>query len=377
MIDGLLQAVEASDVTRASEEYREKVRNGRDPWEIHLSLFPVVQRVLNPPFFNVHLPKMYGVNRDLIAYLEKDEIPDFVYLEVREYARRPKLEKLPRVGTLTSAVSFQDVESAFRKKDWERSTFLMAAYAEQEGKVELARRLMLLGSGYLDESLGHSVSCTTFLLQEMMERPDQDPWPVLATIADFFCKAEFHTTPALRKPTFLPSDGVLAHHVLRATSGRGLENLHHTITLYAMERGRQFFNKKEEYDHMIVSWIEFLGDKQAEEAALDGSKMESVVDYNRFYETFSRLEANPVVGCLAGMITSQQGRQRLGRFIIKGLCDLYRGDYGPHFFTGLGSALWVMNRYWNQAPIAVNALFQYLDFFFDGMNSKEPHHASS
>ena len=137
-----------------------------------------------------------------------------------------------------------------------------------------------------------------------------------------------------------------------------------------MERARQFFTK-EEYDHMTDAWIAFLGDKKAEEVTLDSPSMEPVFDYNRFSETFSRLEVNPVVASLEGMIGSPQGRQQLGRFIIKGLCDLYRGDYGPHFFTGLGSTLWVVNRFWNQPPIAINALFQYLDFFFDRMKSKE------
>lgn len=370
MIDGLLQALEVSDVTVASEEYREKIRKGSDPWEIHLSLFPVVQRVLNPPFFNAHLPKMYSVNRDLISYLEKDEIPEFVHLEVTEYAKRPKLEKLPRTDLPTSPVSFHNIESAFREQDWGKSTVLMAIFCEQKGRSELARRLLLLGSGYLDESLGHSVSCTTFLLREMMERPDQNPWPVLATIADFFCKAEFHTTPPLRKPTPPPSDEAFTYHILRATSGRGLENLHHHITLYAMEGARQFFNK-EEYDHMIDAWIEFLGDKKAEEVTLDSPRMEPLVDYNRFFKTFTRLEANPVVASLEGMIGSMQGRRQLGRFIIKGLCDLYQGDYGPHFFTCLASTLWVVNRFWNQPPIAINALFQYLDYFFERMKSKE------
>jgi hypothetical protein len=95
-----------------------------------------------------------------------------------------------------------------------------------------------------------------------------------------------------------------------------------------------------------------------------------VVDYTRFYETFSRLEAKSVVELVAGMIVSPQGRLQLGRFLIKGLCDQYQGNYNPHYLTGLGSALWVVDRYWNQAPIAINALLQYIDFFFDGIKSK-------
>jgi hypothetical protein len=52
------------------------------------------------------------------------------------------------------------------------------------------------------------------------------------------------------------------------------------------------------------------------------------------------------------------------------VCDQYQGNYNPHYLTGLGSALWVVDQYWNQSPIAINALFQYIDFFFAGLKSE-------
>jgi hypothetical protein len=365
----LLQALEASDVVGASELFREKIRKGEEAWPIHLSLFPAVQRVLNPPFVNAHLPKMYAICRDLVTYLQKEEILALVQLEITEYAKKPKMEKLPRAKLLTTPISFKDIESALREQDWEKATVLMATFHAQAGGTELARRLLLLGSGYLDDSLGHSVSCTAFILLEMMEQADRDPWPALATISDFFCKAEFHTTPLLRRSTEFLSQEALHYHLLRATSGRGIVNLHHTITHYAIERTRPFFSK-EEYDHLTDAWIAFLEDKRAEQVRLDRLRMEKAGDYNQFYETFSKLETKSVVASLGEMIDSQQGRQQLGRFLIKGLCDQYRGHYNPHYLTGLGSTLWMIDRYWNQTPIALNALFQYVDFYFEEKKSK-------
>jgi hypothetical protein len=81
------------------------------------------------------------------------------------------------------------------------------------------------------------------------------------------------------------------------------------------------------------------------------------------------MDAKSVAANAGGMIASSQGRQQLRRFLIKALCDKYQDNYNPHYITGLGSALWVIDRYWNQGPIALNALFQYLDFFFDGLKS--------
>jgi hypothetical protein len=80
VVDDLLEALEASDAARASELVGEKLSTGGEAWEIHLSLFPVVQRVLNPPFINPHLPKMYGIYRELVPYLRKNELPALIRL---------------------------------------------------------------------------------------------------------------------------------------------------------------------------------------------------------------------------------------------------------------------------------------------------------
>ena len=366
----LLEALEVSDTTRTNELFVEEIRKGGDPWEIHLALFPAVQRVLSPPFINPHLPKMYRIYRQLMPYLKEDEIPALVSLELTEYTRRPKLEKLPKGKPLTTRVSFKDIESAIREQDRGKTAILLATYYVQEGGAELARRLLLLGSGYLRDSLGHSVSCTAFILLEMIERTDQDPWPALMTLADYFCNGGFHTTPVLRKTSAFPSEEVSDHHLLRATSGHGIVNLHHTITIYAIEHVRHFFTE-EEYNHMVGAWITFMEDKKSRLVAVDGLKSKVQGDYNRFYETFSTLEARSVVASIREMISSQQGRLKLGRFLIKGLCDLYQGDYNPHYLTGLGSALWVADRCWKQAPVVTNAFYQYLDFLFDGLKSKD------
>jgi hypothetical protein len=367
-MDELLQAIEASDSARASSQLKEKLGKGADAWEIHLSLFPAVQRVLNPPFINPHLPKMYQIARDFIPYLAKEDIPPFVRLEVTEYAKRPKLEKFPKGRTLTSSVAFGEVELAIHQRNLEKTAALMATFYSQKGGKEFARRLLLLGSGYLDDSLGHSFSCTAPILVEMIGRQDQDPWPALTTLADYFCKGTFHTTPGLRKLTPFASEDAIKHHLVRATSGTGIVNLHHTITVYTMERVRHFFSK-EEVDHLVAVWIAFIGQKRGEEFKGDLPDVKPADRYSKFYEVFSRLETKPVIALVKGMISSEQGRRQAGRFLIKGVCDLYQGNYNPHYLTGLGSALWVVEKYWNQNSIVLNALYQFLDFFFKGIKS--------
>ena len=364
----LLEAVEASDVDQALEICAKMVSQGIDPWKIHLSLFPTVQRVQNPPFINPHLPKVYGIYRELVPTLSEGKTGALLSLEIREYARRPKMENIPRGDRLPSPVGFKDIEAAIQANDPEKTAALMATFLKQESGAEFARRLLLLGSGYLNSSLGHSVSCTAFILSEMLERTDVDPWPALSALAVYFCKGKFSATPALKKLSPVTEKQASNREMLRATSGRGFVPLHQTITRYSIERVRRFLGQ-EDYHHMVNAWIDFLGDKGEERVSLEGTSSEPVKEYDQFYERFSTLKTRPVVASLSGMIGSREGRQKIKRFLVQGVCDKYQGAYDPHYLTGLGSALWVLDQYWQDSRLVTNALVQYLDFFFSGIKS--------
>jgi hypothetical protein len=365
-MDQLLQMMEQGDLKGVRKLLGEEMTGKRGAWALHLSLFPLVQRVMNPPFINPHLPKMYGIIREFLPCLQEDDLPALVRLETNEYARRPKLPEIARPTRQSSSVSFTRIETAIRDGEPERVAALMQAFLEQQGEAELARRLLLLGSGYLDSSLGHSISCTAFILLEMLERRDQDPWPALGLLADYFCRGSFGTTPEMRGTAGLPAEDDHERHLLRATSGDGIVNLHHPITIYAIERVRHLLSEAE-YAHMIGCWVEFLGAKSAE-APPAAMHAEPAADYDSFYRRFSRREEQPVLSSLTGLISAQEGRQRLGRYLIKGVCDLYQGSYNPHFLTGLGSALWVVDRYHDRPPIVMSALRQYLNYFFTEMS---------
>ena len=365
----MAQAVAAGNLDGAEKQLNHMLAGDVDAWQIHLSLFAMVQRVLNPPYINPHLPKMYAIYRYFIPFLTPDEIPALVRLEISECTRRPKLEEFPEKIGFSTAVSFKDCEAAIGEQDWEKTTVLLAAFHARYGGEQLTRRLLLLGSGYLDRTFGHSISCTAFILLEMLARPDQDPWPVLAPLANYFCKGRFYQTPVLRKSIASFSNEALNHHLLQASSGRGIVNLHHTITIYALEHVRKYFSR-EEYFHLVSMWIEFMGEKEVRPIDLNSRGSESADDYSRFYRLFSRLEPEPVVRSLAGLTSSLEGRRHMSRFLIKGVCDQYQGNYNAHNLTGLGSALWVVERFWNQPSIAVSALYQYIYFFFGDLKSK-------
>jgi hypothetical protein len=374
----LLNAIDASDVTAVSRLNQEWPK-GEDAWSAHLSLFPAVQRVLNPPFINPHLPKMYAVCRELLPYMEADDIPALLYMETMEYARRVKLEKRPQtaleqiqVGTIaTTAVVtanlFGDVEQAITSHDVDGTASLFAAFLRQQDGQELARRLLLLGSGYLDRSLGHSISCTAFILQEMLVREQgrESLWPVLLLLADYFVKGGFNTTPALREG-LQGQERASPDFILRSTTGSSFIDIHHTITLYAIERARDLFSRQE-YGHLVASWLDWMGEKESEEVSVEAPNRRTAPGYGSFYEPFSALDTQAVLKMAIPLTASAAGRKLLGRFLTKGLCDLYQGEYDPHYVTGLGAALWVVGQYAEHPSLASNALYQYLTFLFRGL----------
>lgn len=366
MYEDLLAAIADSDQFKAEASLSRAFAAGAKALNIRDSLFPVVQRVLNKPFINPHLPKMYAINRYLLSYLDKEDIPDLVRLEVNEYARRAKLDEIAKPASLPAAGSFADIEEKIGCKDVRATASAMASFLDAEGPEKLSKRLLMLGSGYLDNSLGHSVSCTAFILLEMVERKDHDPWPVLVLLADYFCKGGFRKTPELKDTALNAYEDAYLDKVKRAVSGTGIVALHHTITLFAVEQSRQFFNNQE-YEHMLTTWKDFLGSKPENLRAMGVAPGVRPEDYDGFFKGFAQIKTAPVVGAAMALASTAAGRRQLGRFLIKGVCQLYDGDYDPHFLTGLGAVLWVAERFSDQPAIIETALYQYVDYFFHGL----------
>jgi hypothetical protein len=356
----LVQAVEASDTAKIIS-LKEVIKDSSDPWGIHLALYPLVARVLNPPFINPHLPKMYHVCRDFLPHLSREGLSSLVYLELLEYARRTKLDQMPAPAPTRSKVTFEDIEHAIADKDRSSAALLLAAFLEQEGWNRLCRRLLLLGSGYLSHSLGHSVSCTVFILLELLERSDAGAWPVLFLLADYFCKGGFQTTPPLRKRPDKP----LKESLSRAVTGTGFVDLHHTITLYAIESASSFF-APEEHGHLVATWAAFLDDKEIE--PLSFASPGSIDDYAEFHLVFAQRDVDLVLERIGGMLDSREGRSRLCAFLVTGVCDLYQGEYDPHYLTGLAALFWVVNTFYDDSALVRNALYQYLGFLFRNLS---------
>ncbi len=93
----------------------------------------------------------------------------------------------------------------------------------------------------------------------------EDLWPALLLLADYFIKGGFDTTPPLREPP--PAlEEALPDFILRSTTGSSFIDIHHTITLYAIERARHLFSRPE-YAHLVASWLDWMGEKKSHEVS--------------------------------------------------------------------------------------------------------------
>ncbi|HME53330.1 MAG TPA: hypothetical protein VKM55_13995 [Candidatus Lokiarchaeia archaeon] len=356
----LLDAINDSNPSQATEQVNLMFQAGRDVLTIHDSIYSAAFRALNLPFISPHLPKMYRICRELFSKADEEGAISLLRLEINEYSKRRKMRKMQQITEPTS-LEFTGIEQSIRDGDAEKTARLFAAFQASTGLEELARRLLLLGSGYLGTDLGHSISCTSFILLEILEHPDQDPWPALTVLAEFFCRGRFTRTPPF-KEIDIQTDKLIEEHVLRAVSGYGIGNLHDTITFYAINKVQHLFTT-EEYSHLVASWIDFLGTKKAKPVQIE-TIIEKPNDYAEFFKTFSRRDVNDTVALVARMLESKEEREMIAGFLVRGVSDLYQGDYDPHFITGLGSALWMLDTYHSRPEIALTALHQYLAYFY-------------
>ena len=367
MYTPLLDFIRNSDPSGASVILDSLLNDGREPWAIHEALFPIVQGVLNPPFINPHLPKMYAINRELAGYLDQEDIANLVRVEVEEYARREKLAPISRPSLLPVVDDFSRVEKAIATGEVETTSATLSSFLARAGPLPLAKHLLILGSGYLDRSLGHSISCTAYLLIEMDIRREEDPWPVLVSLAEYFCKGNFSKKPTLQYSAISDYPEVYLLDLKRAVSGGGIGPLHHTITLYAIERSRHFLDHHE-YDHALTMWNKMLGDKAEDLVPVNEVASLPLPDYSTFYQTFLESDPIKILDVVKKSLNSKNERNRLAHFLIKAVLQCYNGYYNPHYLTGMGAVLWVIERFHEHPDVVLTCLNQYLDFFYTGVD---------
>ena len=271
---------------------------------------------------------MYAINRELVSYLDPEDVTLLLRLEVEEYTWREKIDLLAKPNSIQTIDNFTKVEKAIAAGDISATAIALSAFSKAAGPTLLAKKLLLLGSGYLNNSLGHSISCTAFILLEMIYREDEDPWPVMVSLAEYFCKGNFHQSQLLHYSAISDYPEVYLTDVKRAISGKGIVALHHTITLYAIERSRHFF-EHQEYDHALTMWIRMLGDKQESLYPIEEIASDSLPDFDVFFEVFTQYDPILVLNMIKTVLSSEKERTRLGDSLSRLSCVVITANIIP------------------------------------------------
>ncbi len=284
----------------------------------------------------------------------------WLLIEVNEYTRRNKITEVKRTK-LAPTHTLKDLRETIRERDREKTAVIMAEISDQRGHAELGRMLLRLGSGYLDVSLSHSVSCTAFIFLEIEDRGKFNSWPSFSVLVDYFCKGGYSEEPETNRVA--NADEIIDENMLRAVSGRGIGNLHDTITIYAISMSRPHLGDPD-YSHLVESWLRYIGDKTAEPftgftgAATGGEKLE----FSGFEELFRGRKVDELVNRAWVMLADPVDRTMFGKYLLRCCIGSIGSSVDPHVFTGLGSVLWVIDRFWKTPPIPLTALYQYLDY---------------
>ena len=119
---------------------------------------------------------------------------------------------------------------------------------------------------------------------------------------------------------------------------------------------------------MLTMWMQMLADKQENLIPVEEFTTEISPSFPHFFTVFSKYDPMPVVNMVKDMLNSKEDRARLENYLIKSVLRCHNGRYNPHYLTGLGASLWVIENFYNQPIIVLNALLQYLDFSFSGIS---------
>lgn len=353
-MNALARLILESDTREALNELDSRILTSSVE-EIREGFYTAAQMALNPPFINPHLPKMYNILRELYPYLGMEDQKALLRLEVSEYAQRTKLPPIPRSHEVAK-YSDAELEEAIEEKDGAKAAAALSALQLSGGNAALSERLLRLGGGYLDHSLGHSVSCTSFILREIARHSATDSWPSISVLADYYCKGGY----ASHEENVLDASSTdVDANILRAVSGTGIGSLHDAITIYSIERARSLVGE-ETVNHLIGSWVEYLGGK--EDAPYKADAIHEAPSYQKMRELIRDRRIDDTVAVSLALLGGRDGVKTLGAYLLKSLCEGYKGKYDPHYFTGLGSLLWVLDRFAVRRDVQATALYQYIDF---------------
>jgi hypothetical protein len=242
-----------------------------------------------------------------------------------------------------------------------------------DGPAALAQTLLTLGASLIPRTLGHSLTCFLPVMEDLVGVVHPDTASALLTYVMYLSRygvgrrvlQQRYATAA--RP--VDCDAVLK----RCASGDGIVNLHHMITLsIAMEWEHASFNEEGTVPYGVL--LDWISEKQVDpERQHRVARLESAERVPDTYVEFSRQlsleEPEASLACVLQMLERQP--KRAVDWLFRWYASHYtRGNWNPHYYTSLYSALRLqMGGRIHDRIASRMALEQTLHYFVEEMTS--------
>lgn len=261
--------------------------------------------------------------------------------------------------------TFDKMEEEIKKGNAHNAFYYALGLLEKEPQ-KLKEYLINMGMERIPDSLGHSISCFFPVMRDIVSHSSNISATATLSNIMYFCRYDYqnkyNTADQLGKK---PSAEKLENLALKAVSGKGIENLHHMITLYTflMLEESSFYQQTPPYSILE----EFIGDKKIDQkrmtlAEKNESSTEIAANYQQFKANFPLANYENKLNFLFDNLNANY--KASVSYLHRLYAENYDSSWNPHYYTSLYCALGLYkSEKINNKPAARMAVIQALEYF--------------
>lgn len=247
------------------------------------------------------------------------------------------------------------------------NAFFYAGQAYRDNPRELVQGLLWLSTSSIPDTLSHSFSCFLPVMADLVW-PGHPAGPT-ALLSFLMFLSRFpvpHNLPTPVKSGMLDINSLLQ----TCASGRGIENLHHMITLQLfLQWEKTGFNKGRGLPFRTLE--EWVAEKTLDQDRLEAlEEMDLPAPANSYEEFAERFDPEEKDSSVAQTLALLESGVPAHDWLFRAYASYYQPDtWNPHFFTGLYSALDLYKSLEIQSLARRMAVAQALEYFGERVNN--------
>lgn len=236
-------------------------------------------------------------------------------------------------------------------------------------REDLCQLLLDLGSVYIPDTLGHSISCFYPVIKDIIDTNHPATATALFSLIAYLGRFDYEENVLDQKLHDSEPDDY-NKLLKKSASGKGIVNLHHMITFYIMtDWGKAAFNSKGIVPFKILTdWVDDKEiDRELEKEVSEIDISENITSYQLFSNVFSPEDLKTSAHTLIYLLDTEP--ERAVDWVFRRYTDFYTPDWDPHYYTSLFCAirLYFSNDKVNKTACRM-AIYQAVQYFFEGIN---------